>query len=40
VTSSASGFETFSFLSKGSLEIKTKEIHLQFFQKVIGKPTY
>jgi hypothetical protein len=30
----------FSFLSKGSLEIKTKEIHLHFFQKGIGQPPY
>jgi hypothetical protein len=34
VTASASGFETFSFLSKRSLEIKTKEIKTSaFFSK-------
>jgi len=33
VTSSASGFETFSFLSKGSLEIKNKGNSCAFFSK-------
>jgi hypothetical protein len=33
VTSSASGFETFSFLSKGNLEIKNKGNSCAFFSK-------